>query len=182
MAKTVIPGGAKRIMKYYLMTLLAGLVIAAPAGSASKSPPSSATPSFFLQCSLSNASIKENQTVENQTYDYTFEVSIREGQIRDSILSGFPFTIAKASSGRIIAVNESALYARSLMEGAESANLTINRVTGATDLWFFAAPKLSEVKACESEAQSRGDTGWYCKDSPAVARHSGICSPVKPRF
>ncbi len=182
MAKTVIPGGAKRIMKYYLMTLIAGLVIAAPAGSATKSPPSSATSSFFLQCSLSNASIKENQTVENQTHDYTFEVSVREGQIRDLILSGFPFTISKASSGRIDAVNKSALYARSLTEGAESANLTINRVTGATDLWFFTAPKLNEVKACESEAQSRGDTGWYCKDSPAVARHSGICSPVKPRF
>ena len=169
-------------MKYYLMTLLAGLVIATPAGSATKSPQSSATPSFFLQCRLSSASIKENQTIENQTHDYTFEVSIREGQIRDLISSGFPFTIAKASLGRIDAVNNSALYARSLTEGAESVNLTINRVTGASDLWFFATPKLNEVKDCESEAQSRGDTGWYCKDSSAVARHSGVCSPVKPRF
>lgn len=169
-------------MKCHLMISLAALVISVPAASTSKPPQSLSAPPFFLQCHLSSASINKNQTVEPKDHDYTFEVSLRDGQVRDLILSGFPFTISKASSGRIDAVNKSVIYAQSLAEGAELASLTINRVTGATSLSFFKAPTSDEVRSCKTLSRTKGDTGWYCESSYAVASHVGTCKPVKPKF
>lgn len=167
-------------MRETLLILLAGLVFAAPVASAAKVTRSPNASSFFLQCRLSNASVKEGEPVEPHIHDYTFEISLRDAQVRDLVLSGFPFTITKASSGRIDAVNKASIYANSLARGSDFADLTINRVTGATDLYFFHTPDTQEIRACE--AKSGSGNGWYCNSAYAVVRQVGICSPAKPKF
>lgn len=169
-------------MHQILVTLLSGLIVSFPAASAPKNNQSPSTSPFFLQCRLSNTAINESKPVDHRVYDYTFEINLRNSQVRDINFLDFPFTISHASQGRVDAANESAVYARSLADGAELADLTVNRVTGTASLTFFKAPNSNEVRACEALAQTRGDTGWYCKSSSAVARHVGHCSSVKPQF
>lgn len=167
-------------MRKTLLIVAAGLVIAVPAASAPRVARSASPSSFFLQCRLSNASVKEGERVEPQISNYTFEVSLRDMQVRDLVLSGFPYTISKASSGRIDAVNNASIYANSLARGSDKAHLTINRISGSTNLSFYHTPSADEIRSCK--AKSGNDDGWYCEYAYAVVMQVGTCSIAKPKF
>jgi hypothetical protein len=167
-------------MRQTLFILLAGLVAAATAASASELPRSPNASSFFLQCRLSNTLIKEGEKVEPEIRDYTFEVDFSAQQVRDLLRIGSFFTISKSSPGRIDAANKSGFYANSLVPGSDQAEMAINRVTGETYLYFYQTPDADEVRSCEARLGS--SSSGYCHLARAVARHVGVCAPAKPRF
>ncbi len=100
---------------------------------------------------MHNASIKEKVPVTYQAHEYTFEVNDRDSLVRDMNFSEFPFNISKSSPGQVDADNNSTIYAQSLADQAESANLTINRVKGYAALTFLERQIRTKCEHVKSE-------------------------------
>ncbi len=93
-----------------------------------------------------------------------------------------PFEILRISSSKIEAVNRNPFYALEIMPNANTAYLTINRISGGSYFSFTKTPTADEVKACLATPTQSGEKPFWCNDAPVVGGKGGACRPTKPKF